>query len=473
MNLDSNVRSLGLDALRGFAILTMILSSRIPYGVLPGWMYHVQVPPPLHKFDPSIAGISWVDLVFPFFLFSMGAAFPFALNKRLATSDSRLKIYAQILWRGILLAFFALAIQHMRPHVIESAQSSATLLLAIILFIFLFLLFGKFPFIKNKFLNHSLTGFGLIGSVSFFLFVTYPDGSGFSFRRYDIIILVLSNVALIGSIIWILFRENYINRIIVLVFLFAIRLVFNSGNNWLTEIASYYPNWMLFQPYFLKYLFIVVPGSIIGDILYKWSKTPNKSGYEESETSGKLKIFVAVFLLLVIPINLFGFYQRYILATFLFNSAISLFLFLIYYQTKSNNDKLIKEMLLWGFLWLILGTLLEPFEGGIKKDHSTMSYYFVTTGLAIFMLSSFTILIDFLKIRNGFKLLITNGQNPMLAYAAGTNLLTPLVMLTSIDPLLKSVLSTPWLGVIKGIIVTYLLALIVNAFTKYKIFWRT
>jgi hypothetical protein len=102
-----------------------------------------------------------------------------------------------------------------------------------------------------------------------------------------------------------------------------------------------------------------------------------------------------------------------------------------------------------------------------------MSYYFVTTGLAIFMLVSFTIIIDFLKVKRGFKLLITNGQNPMLAYAAGTNLLTPLVMLSSIDPLLRSVLSTPWLGVIKGIIVTYILAVIVHLFTKYKIFWRT
>ena len=39
-------RALGLDALRGFAILTMFLSGLIPFGVLPDWMYHAQVPPP-------------------------------------------------------------------------------------------------------------------------------------------------------------------------------------------------------------------------------------------------------------------------------------------------------------------------------------------------------------------------------------------------------------------------------------------
>jgi hypothetical protein len=53
-----------------------------PFWSAPGWMYHVQVPPPLHKFDPSIPGISWVDLVFPFLSFLHGAAFPFALTRR-------------------------------------------------------------------------------------------------------------------------------------------------------------------------------------------------------------------------------------------------------------------------------------------------------------------------------------------------------------------------------------------------------
>lgn len=75
------VRDTSIDALRGFAILTMILSGSIAYGdVLPAWMFHAQVPPPLHKFNATIPGITWVDLVFPFFLFSMGAAMPLALK---------------------------------------------------------------------------------------------------------------------------------------------------------------------------------------------------------------------------------------------------------------------------------------------------------------------------------------------------------------------------------------------------------
>ena len=83
-------RSYALDALRGYAIVTMVLSGAVVYGVLPGWMYHAQIPPPTHAFNPAAPGITWVDLVFPFFLFAMGSAFPFSMRKRLERGESKL-----------------------------------------------------------------------------------------------------------------------------------------------------------------------------------------------------------------------------------------------------------------------------------------------------------------------------------------------------------------------------------------------
>ena len=70
-------RALTIDLLRGVAIIGMVLSGQILWNAeLPAWMFHAQVPPPEFRFDPTVPGITWVDLVFPFFLFSMGAAFP-------------------------------------------------------------------------------------------------------------------------------------------------------------------------------------------------------------------------------------------------------------------------------------------------------------------------------------------------------------------------------------------------------------
>ncbi|MFN7198991.1 MAG: DUF5009 domain-containing protein, partial [Bacteroidota bacterium] len=73
-----------LDVLRGIAIIGMVLSGSIAFGgLLPAWMYHAQVPPPNHQFDPTRPGITWVDLVFPLFLFCMGAAMPLSIKVQL------------------------------------------------------------------------------------------------------------------------------------------------------------------------------------------------------------------------------------------------------------------------------------------------------------------------------------------------------------------------------------------------------
>lgn len=76
--------------IRGIAIVGMVLCANIGFNSgLPAWMFHAQTPPPTYAFNPDVAGLTWVDLVFPFFLFPMGAAFPFAMRKRLEKGQSR------------------------------------------------------------------------------------------------------------------------------------------------------------------------------------------------------------------------------------------------------------------------------------------------------------------------------------------------------------------------------------------------
>ena len=112
--MDMKQRLESLDALRGVAILTMVLSGSIAFGgVLPGWMYHAQVPPPAHAFDPLRPGITWVDLVFPFFLFSMGAAFPQVIRQP-ATRQTFPNLFWAAFRRFGLLLFFALFTQHFK-----------------------------------------------------------------------------------------------------------------------------------------------------------------------------------------------------------------------------------------------------------------------------------------------------------------------------------------------------------------------
>lgn len=67
-------RIASIDVLRGIAIFGMVLCAQIGWNSgLPAWMFHAQTPPPDYAFNPEVRGLTWVDLVFPFFLFFDGS----------------------------------------------------------------------------------------------------------------------------------------------------------------------------------------------------------------------------------------------------------------------------------------------------------------------------------------------------------------------------------------------------------------
>jgi len=466
-------RSYALDALRGFAILTMILSGRISWGNLPGWMYHAQLPPPDHKFDPTLPGITWVDLVFPFFLFAMGAAFPLALSKKIKDGKVSWDLVFQIFKRGLLLAFFAIIIQHLRPHVLSKSPDGITYAIALLGFGLLFLIFWRLPASFSKTRTYALRGAGFVGIVAVMALVTYPDGSGFKFSRFDIIIAVLANVSVAGSLIWIFTRENWLWRLGIMVLIFAVRLSNNSGEGFIKDLATFQPSGWVFNVNFLKYLFVVIPGTIAGDIIVKMMKLKSEDLKENFNNYSGLSVLLAILVAGFTLVSLVTLYNRWVwegFATGLLMLAISWY---ILRDLNGNYFAILKQFFLWGAFWFVLGFLLEPFEGGIKKDHSTMSYYFLTSGLALFFIIFASIIIDFFSKRAWMGLLIDSGQNPMIAYAGGGNLITPILGLLGIEALMGEYFTTPFLGFLKGLIVTLALAWIVKLFTKYKVFWRS
>ena len=107
------VRAWAVDALRGLAFLAVVLGGTKPYGVLPAWMYHAQEPPPTHDYNPAIAGLTYPDLVLPFFLFTMGVAIPLALTRRMERGAGLFPVLRHgVAARFALLMFLALFRQH-------------------------------------------------------------------------------------------------------------------------------------------------------------------------------------------------------------------------------------------------------------------------------------------------------------------------------------------------------------------------
>ena len=142
-------------------------------------------------------------------------------------------------------------------------------------------------------------------------------------------------------------------------------------------------------------------------------------------------------------------------------------------KTKSANQELWRNLFLCGAYLTLLGLFFEPFEGGIKKDPSTFSYYFMTSGLAFMGMLVFHVLCDFFKFRKATSFLVMSGQNPMIAYVATSLLVMPLVNLLGLAEYLGKVNGNFILGLLHGVIPTTIAVLVTMFFTKIRWFWRT
>lgn len=465
-------RAHALDALRGFAILTMVLSGVIPYGVLPHWMYHSQVPPPDHQFNPNLPGFTWVDLVFPLFLFALGAAIPLALARRIEKSVSYPKIVFGIFERGFLLGFFAIFLRHVRPHVMIPSPKATTWLISLLGFLLMFLIFSRLPQQWNRISKWSVKTAGWVGAVLLLSLLRYPDGSGFSLNRSDIIIIVLTNVAVFGSIIWLVTRNKLLIRLGILGILIAIRLA-NPEIGWVKWLWNFSPIPWIYKLYYLQYLFIVIPGTIVGDLINSWMKNTNPNLSAEKHGSKSRLVVIMLLMIVFILLMLVGLQARWLWQTTTIAFVLCGTGWWLLQHPYNKTEKLLKTLFGWGIYWLMLGLIFEPFEGGIKKDHPTMSYYFVTTGLSIFLLIAFTIIIDIFNRKRWLNILIENGQNPMIAYVGFANFVWPILALTGLEKLFLAITPTPWLGFVRGLFYTFVVAILVGFFTRRKIFWKT
>ena len=106
-----NKRVASIDVLRGLTIFMMVLSGSLVWNAnLPAYMFHCQVGPPSFVFNPDVKGITWVDLVFPWFIFSMGASMPFSLGRKLEKGVPVWKVSLGVVKRWLTLAAFGLVL---------------------------------------------------------------------------------------------------------------------------------------------------------------------------------------------------------------------------------------------------------------------------------------------------------------------------------------------------------------------------
>lgn len=450
-------RHLALDALRGIAVLLMVLSGTIPWGSLPDWMYHAQVPPPEMKFRPEVLGITWVDLVFPFFIFSMGAAIPLAYGRRIDRGDPWWSIAWAIVERAVGLLFFAVFVQHLRPSTLDGSMGSGALLLGLLAFAVLMAIFVQTPKRWPRWWRAALRVVGWAGALALLATFRTAGGDGFSWGRTDIIIAVLANLAFVGPVVWIATRRSPMARAMVIGFVAAFVLASTKGGL-AARIWYFAPMGSLIDVSFQKYLLVLLPATYVGDLL-----SARDDGATEDAWRGWLLCLLG---LLLQPLVVVGLHQRWLEAT----TGVALALAAAGCLPASRRAGQLGALALMGTAWLALGLLLEPFEEGIRKDPSNFSYYFTTTGLACWLLLSLSFLRRLDRRQAGLLALV--GANPMMAYVAMNNFVDPILRLTGIEASIASLGWSPWAMAGYSAAKTTLMASLVAWASWKAVYWR-
>ncbi len=596
-NNNQKPRAHALDALRGYAIITMVLSAMEAFSVLPRWMYHAQVPPPDHVFDPTIYGITWVDIIFPFFLFSMGAAIPLSLGRQHAKGESIMKLTWKTVQRWVKLTFFAIFIIHAFPFMLGYEQEWMRYAMPIFFFILLCLMFMPNPFGLSPYKARAITWSAYLVAVGFMLLQPYAGGAPFRLTDSDCIMLILANVSLTGSIIYLLTIGHPLRRLALLPFLVALFMAAHTANSWPALLI--HTSWLpwLYLPAYQEYLLIIIPGTVAGEWIAQWLETmkandtskglvdnyqkkseavldngnPLKGGRgavlengnkvkndekavlenenkvrtrseEMKEKENALALPVALLSLALIVVNVVLLFGRHLVANLVVTMVLTaLTAWLLRSRRKagtigveaakqraaskdassqnaakqelsnreassqeaakqevSNREASLQEaakqevsnqrsssipvsptLHFWqrlssaGAYLLLLGLCLESYEGGIRKDDVTLSYLFVTCGLAFYALLLLTVVCDHWHVRWLCAPLEMVGKNPMVAYVSASMVIIPVLILTHIYPYIDALSSQPLTGFLKGVLLTALCMALTAWFTHKRWFWKT
>lgn len=581
-NNNQKPRAHALDALRGYAIITMVLSAMEAFSVLPRWMYHAQVPPPDHVFDPTIYGITWVDIIFPLFLFSMGAAIPLSLGRQHAKGESIMRLTWKTVQRWVKLTFFAIFIIHAFPFMLGYEQEWMRYAMPIFFFILLCLMFMPNPFGLSPYKARAITWSAYLVAVGFMLLQPYAGGAPFRLTDSDCIMLILANVSLTGSIIYLLTIGHPLRRLALLPFLVALFMAAHTANSWPALLI--HTSWLpwLYLPAYQEYLLIIIPGTVAGEWIAQWLEkmkandmskglvdnyqkkseavlenvNPLKGGRgavlengnkvkndekavlenenkvrtrseEMKDKENALALPVALLSLALIVVNVVLLFGRHLVANLVATmvlTALTAWLLRSRREAgttgveaakqraaskdassqnaakqelsnreassqeaakqeisnqKSSSTSASPTLHFWqrlssaGAYLLLLGLCLESYEGGIRKDDVTLSYLFVTCGLAFYALLLLTVVCDHWHVRWLCAPLEMVGKSPMVAYVSASMVIIPVLILTQLYPYIDALSSQPLTGFLKGVLLTALCMALTAWFTHKRWFWKT
>lgn len=223
-------RVLSIDVLRGFTIFMMVFVNDLA-GVsnIPDWMKHIPA---------GENGMTFVDVVFPAFLFIVGMAIPLAVRTRLLKDKSRLAFWLHVLTRSlglIVLGVFMVNAEEMN----REANLIPAWLWSVLLYVAAILIWNAYP--KSSGREGMYKGLKILGiAILVLLYFTYRKGeignlSGMTNSWWGILGLI-GWAYLYTVVLFMLKRRWWFIAIVITLILMLV--------SWMMKEGSEFPYWL-------------------------------------------------------------------------------------------------------------------------------------------------------------------------------------------------------------------------------------
>ncbi len=382
-----------IDIFRGLTIFIMIFVNDVArIDGVPWWMKHM---------PGNVNGMTFVDVVFPAFLFIVGMVVPVVIDKRLSEGLPRAAIWSRILTRSFSLLVVGVYMMN-ASDIQPAATGMSSDVWKLLLFAGVMLIWNQYPYVRDK---------------AWLATVSHLSGIG---------ILVFLAV---------IFRGNA------------------DGNTiWLRTAW-----WGILGLIGWAYLF-----TCAAYLLCKRLK-----GKQVVAMSGILGLFILIKVceqrgmiprLDIIPGAVYIYLGRHIAAPATASIAGAIVSMMMFSKSSLTNiPKRISAVLLFAAGLLILGSILQPY--GISKTDSTPTWLLYSSSICcvIFVL---LFLLEIKVSMGKWKLLLSVGKNPMLAYILPPLCIQPLFAILGIGGYPGGVLNGIFMSLVFTVAVTVLSGLL-------------
>jgi predicted acyltransferase len=225
-------RILSIDAFRGITIFIMIFVNELAsIKEVPQWLRHM----------PSDAdAMTFVDVVFPAFLFIVGMSVPFSFNARLAKGDSTQMIWQHTMTRVLALLIMGLFMVNAEYGYDESKMLISMSLWGLLAYSLPILVWNKYPGSFNPIAKNVLRFGGMsLFVILYFLYVQENGNSGMTPKYWGILGLI-GWAYLISTIGYWLTSGKLSGSIILLLVFVAINCAGESGiSPWISYVGDH------------------------------------------------------------------------------------------------------------------------------------------------------------------------------------------------------------------------------------------